>query len=146
MEHGHIYSDLSCAVADPTSHIIGRRSCSGNEFFPYTLPTGPPVCIETQFDIGHTLFECNATQMANEDAGVESEDEREVEALSCINSEDETNIETPSLPYHFASPFPTPNPLTNVLQLMPPSVASGTPANTLLELTRKQQYVKESRA
>ena len=111
------------------------------------MPTGPPVRIETQFNIAHALFERNAAQMANEDAGDESEDEREVEPPSShIDSEDETGIEGPSLPYLSASPSPTPNSLANVFQPMLPSVVGGTAANAHPELTRKQRYAKESRA
>ena len=85
--------------------------------------------------------------MANEDAGDESEDEREVEPPSShIDSEDETGIEGPSLPYLSVSPSPTPNPLANVFQPMPPSVVGGTAANARPELTHKQRYAKESHA
>jgi hypothetical protein len=54
----------------------------GKEFFPYTLPIGSPVHVKTQSDIAHALFERNVAYIAKEDAGIESEDEREIEPPS----------------------------------------------------------------
>jgi hypothetical protein len=102
---------------------VGRTTRSGNEFSPYILPTGPPVRIETDFDIARALFEHNATHMASEDDGIESEDKPEIDLEGSF------------------APAP-PNPLSSSSQ----SASLSANNTTHPELTRKQRYAKESRA
>src|SRR5882724_11969265 len=57
--------------------ILGYHTRSGNLFSPFTL--GPPVRATTDFGIAQALQHSNDIAMAEEDQGIELEDENEVE-------------------------------------------------------------------
>jgi hypothetical protein len=85
---------------------------------PYILPTGPPIRIETEFDIAQALSVRNAAHMAGEDEGIESEDKREGQpndpqwngvsdgAAEAVRNAGEACSFTPKQGKHRRGPFP----------------------------------------
>jgi hypothetical protein len=96
------------------------------------LPPGPPIRVDTAFDIAQALSDLNAARMAREDDGLESEDEREIEG--------------PPSPRMSTSPSASTS--TDAPSLPRPAYPSqpSTPARPRPELTHKQRHSKESRA
>jgi hypothetical protein len=98
-------------------------------FSPFTL--GPPVHVTTDFDIALALQDLNDKQIADEDQGIESEDEYEVEQPEPPNPSSSTETTTHN------SPPPT---------LRPHPPLHSTASESRQKRTRKQQHVKDSRA
>jgi hypothetical protein len=106
----------------------GRKTRSGKEFSPYVLTPGPPIRVETDFDIAQALSDLNDVHIACEDEGFESEDERDVEP--------------PLLPSTFSC---APSPSSSASAPALPSPVSRKSENPPVKRTRKQEHSKKSR-
>jgi hypothetical protein len=66
------------------------------------LPPGPPIHVDTAFNIAQALSDLNAACMAREDDGLESKDERNIKGSSSSHMSTSlsapTSGETPSAP------------------------------------------------
>ena len=107
---------------------LGHRTRSGNVFSPFTL--GPPVRATTDFNIAHRLQSCNDKAIADEDQGIESEDEYEVEP-----PEPPPSVQ----PISHSSLGPIQQPCAHL-------ASSTTASESRQKRTRKQQHVKDVRA
>lgn len=105
----------------------GRKTRSGNEFSPFGLDfSAPPIRVTNGFDMAQEL---DSAQAKEDDFGLESEDEREVDPPQS----------TP----------PTSTPLPQDTPLPPPSAAASTSAaagSNSQAPTRSQKHFKAARA